>query len=125
MKPDIKGLTKLATELHKVKPVQFDMSEWWVEESCGTAGCIAGWAMKFFPHRFKKADGVTGDDGTTDYTVEHRRSGHQGSQAFATGFRISYDDAEYITFSTRTNTPKAAAKAIMTLVGKLRNEVKA
>jgi hypothetical protein len=125
MKPDIKGLTKLATELRKVKPAQFAMGEWWVEGSCGTTGCIAGWAMKFFPHRFRKADGETYEDGTTDYTVEHRRSGHQGSQAFATGFRISEDDAEYITFSTRTNTPEAAAKAIMVLVGKLRKKVKA
>ena len=125
MRPDIKGLTKLATELRRVKPAQFDMNEWWIEGSCGTSGCIAGWAMKFFPHRFKKADGVTHDDGTTDYTIKHRRSGYMGSQAFATGFRISEEDADHITFSTRTNTPKAAAQAIMMLVGKLRKEVKA
>ncbi len=124
MKPDIKGLTKLATELRKVKPTQFDMSEWWVEGSCGTSGCIAGWAMTVFPRRFTKADRYTHGDGTTNYVVEHRASGALGSEAFATGFRISLEEAEDITLSCRIHTPKAASKAIMDLVGQLRKQAK-
>ena len=119
MRPDIKGLVKLAGVIRRVNPKRFDMGHWWAETPCGTSGCIAGHASFIFPARFKRV----GKDG--DYEIMHTRSGETGSSAFAKGFRITEAQAEHITLGNLYRTPKIAAKEIMALVGKLRKEVKA
>lgn len=133
MKPDLAGLTKLAQELRKVPPKQFDMKTWWRKSPCGTTGCIAGYAAAFFPSRFRKLkDDLYTDDERhiEEYEVECRRTGRTGSEAFADGFRISEEDAESITlpynseYFTIIKTPKQAAKRVMALVGRLKKEGK-
>ena len=124
MKPDIKGLTKLAQHIRRVPKKQFDIGTWvTTKPSCGTVGCIAGWAATVFPSRFKKVlDFTYNDSGGTDYCIVHKSSGLEGEYAFARGFRISDRDAVELTlekFSTK-RTPKKAANAIMKLVAKLK-----
>lgn len=125
MKPDIKGLEKLAQVLRRVPKKQFDIGTWLDETPCGTKGCIAGWAALTFPHRFKKVYyGYT--EGGRTYDVVHRASGKPAEVGFANAFRISYDDAEDLTLGnmSKKRTPKAAAKAVMALVGRLRKSLK-
>lgn len=132
MKPDIKGLTKLAQRLRRVPRKQFDMNQWWKKTPCGTAGCIAGWAATVFPHRFKKVDEYIAYNDSThsydskSYEVEHRSSGAHGEEAFANGFHIPLAYAENLTLEglSRKRTPEKAAKAVMALVGKLKKEMK-
>ena len=129
MKPDLAGLTKLAQELSKVPPKEFDMGTWWSKSSCGTAGCIAGYAATYFPSRFKKVvDTDFASEGLTEYQVIHRRTGRHGSEAFADGFHISEEDAEELTLplwkdKPEPKTPKQAAKRVMALVGRLKKEL--
>lgn len=134
MKADIKGLTKLANVLKRLPRKQFDMETWWKKTPCGTAGCIAGWAATVFPSRFKRVDGYPMYNETngsmtdiTGYDIQHRSSGARGEMAFANAFRISEEDAENLTLEDMSTkrTPKAAAKAVMLLVGKLKKELKA
>ena len=127
MKPDLKGLTKLARVLRGVPKKQFDMGDWYQETPCGTKGCIAGWAAMVFPYRFKKDYPYTHDDGNiTSYDVIHRASGEGGEVGFAKAFRISEEDAEDLTLGnmSKKRTPKAAAKAVMALVGRLKKSLK-
>lgn len=127
MKPDIAGLTKLAQVLRRVPKKNFDMGDWLIKEpSCGTVGCIAGWAAITFPHRFKKEIQWDDGEGNIDYNIIHRRSETVGSEAFANGFNISHEDAADLTLhrpSTKS-TPKDAAKQVMLLVGRLKKEMK-
>ena len=124
MKPDIKGLTKLAQRIRRVPKKQFNINEWLVKgPHCGTAGCIAGWAAITFPHRFRKVRGFVGElSNITDYYIEHRSSGLGDEYGFAKGFNISEEDARELVlenFKTK-RTPKKAADAIMKLVTKLK-----
>lgn len=128
MKPDLKGLTKLAKAIEKAPRERFDIGTWLeTRPSCGTVGCIAGWAAMVFPHRFQKTNAFHDPDlNITEYTVTHRASGETGPYAFARGFKISDYDAERLTSTnlTRKRTPKQAAQAIMSLVGRLRKQAK-
>ena len=119
MKPDIKGLTKLANRLEKVPRKQFDMDHWWVENECGTKGCILGWAAQVFPHRFTKHKAISFSSGKV-YEIEHKRTNVCGSHAFAEGFRIDIDQAQDITLAANIATPHQAAKQIRVLIGKLK-----
>ena len=123
MKPDIKGLTKLAQRIRRVPKKQFSIEEWLVEKPhCGTAGCIAGWASIIFPHRFRKVHGFKDEMNNKDYQIQHRSSGSTDEYGFAKGFRISEGDARALVlenFKTK-RTPKKAADAIMKLVTKLK-----
>jgi hypothetical protein len=122
MRPDIKGLTKLADKLREVPPRQFDFSTWWEKTPCGTVGCILGWAATFFPSRFKKeASNTFRSDSIKDYSIIHRQSGLDGHEGFAEGFHINEMDAYELVSSPHKSikTPKQAAKAVMVLVGKL------
>lgn len=134
MKPDLKGLLKLGRALKRVPRNQFDMTRWWEEVtdkndkgSCGTAGCIAGWAATVFPHRFKRVeiDTIQDDNGRMlkTYDVVHRSTGASGTDAFAAGFRISDEEAYKITDGgARHSTPKTAARAIFRLVARLKRQ---
>jgi hypothetical protein len=135
MKPDLKGLMKLGRYLQRVPRQQFNQGYWWSAKTgkkkseCGTTGCVAGHAVNAFPHRFKRSneDSWTDDDGTTyrEYGVEHRRTGLRGTEGFAAGFKLSFDDAYMITQAEADHqTPKAAAKAIFRLVDRLKQETK-
>lgn len=127
MKPDIAGLTKLAQVLRRVPKKNFDMRNWLMKEpSCGTVGCIAGWAAITFPHRFKQEVQWDDGNGNVDYNIIHRRSDTVGYEAFANGFKISYEDARDLTLqrSHTKVTPQAAAKQVMLLVGRLKKASK-
>lgn len=134
MKPDIKGLLKLGRFLKRLPRENFRQSIWFEEtkadkkEDCGTQGCVAGWAATLFPHRFKK---VANDDpwypqpDVTQYEIQHRSSETIGTEAFANGFRISIDDADRITDGgAHRNSPKVAARAIFSLVNRLKKAAK-
>ena len=127
MKPDIKGLEKLAALLKTVKPVQFDMGEWIVEDSCGTRACIMEHTVVAFPNRFAKTNIHTCksfDHGTAiEYGVKHKASDLHGEYAFAAGFRVSIDEANDIVYGREVSTPKEAAKKIMRLVGRLKEKM--
>lgn len=126
MKPDLKGLTKLAQHIKRVPRKQFDMEQWLTESPCGTTACIAGWAATIFPSRFRRVYNYTeeGEAPIKQYIIENRRTGSEGSEAFADGFHISLDDAEDLTMDWyfAYSTPAKAAKAIMALVHKLEKE---
>ena len=127
MKPDIKGLTKLARVLQHVPRKNFNIDAWLEKTgSCGTAGCIAGWAALTFPHRFKKTDEYITNDGRAFYEVVHKASGLRGEDGFAKAFKISEDAAKDLTLRNRDRkaTPKAAARAVMALVGRLKKVAK-
>jgi hypothetical protein len=134
VKPDIKGLLKLGRFLKRLPKQNFNQGYWWEEvkgetkESCGTTGCVAGWAATIFPHRFQKIvhDTVTTDDGTMSlYEVRHRSSQLEGADAFAQGFKIPYDEAHRITMAgAHRNSPKVAANAIFSLVNRLKKAAK-
>jgi hypothetical protein len=134
MKPDLKGLMELGRYLQRVPRNQFNQGYWWSAKTgkkkseCGTTGCVAGHAVDAFPHRFKRSDIETWTDdrdGLTykEYSVKHRRTGLSGTEGFAAGFRLSYEDAFMITEAEASHqTPKQAAKAIFTLVDRLKKE---
>jgi hypothetical protein len=134
VKPDIKGLLKLGRFLKRLPKQNFNQGHWFeetkseIKEDCGTTGCVAGWAATLFPHRFAKEtyDTFTSEDGTTVmYEIRHRRSGYDGADAFAMGFKIPYHEAERITNSeAHRNSPKVAANAIFKLVNRLKKAAK-
>lgn len=127
MKPDIKGLTKLARAIQHVPKKNFNIHDWLSKEpSCGTVGCIAGWAALTFPHRFRKDITYKDDNGLIEYDVVHRQSGEIGSSGFAKAFKITQEDAEELTLNNFSckRTPQAAAKAVMALVGRLKKSLK-
>ena len=134
MKPDIKGLLKLGRFLKRLPKDNFNQGLWFMEtkaerkEDCGTKGCVAGWAMTLFPHRFKKIaaeDFTEGSYGTIMFDVEHRRTGQQGTEAFAAGFKISGEEAHKITDGeAHRNSPKVAARNIFSLVKRLKRAAK-
>lgn len=132
MKPDIKGLMKLGRALRRVPKARFRQGHWWTKTfdedakgGCGTAGCVAGWAATLFPHRFRKVNEESIGKAELWYEVEHRSSGKTGTEAFARGFRIDYEDAEHITNGEASHqTPKRAAQAVFRLVNKLKKQMK-
>lgn len=128
MKADIKGLTKLARALAVTPRKNFAMGVWLEDgHDCGTKRCIAGQAALVFPHRFKKVgEWVDDQTGVKEYAVQHRASGYTGSFAFAKAFKITEEQAEELTMEglSHKSTPKAAAKAVMALVDKLKKAMK-
>lgn len=126
MKPDLKGLTKLAEYLCTVPAKEFNMRDWKLESPCGTTACIAGHAATLFPRRFQLFCSAPEDAEYKDYWFSHRVSGVGGSKGFATGFRISHEDALDLTISKRSvgfTTPKQAARAVRKLVARLEREM--
>jgi hypothetical protein len=123
MKPDLKGLSKLAEHLANIPRKQFDMKEWFQQTPCGTKACIAGHAAMLFPHRLKHE--IIGYDREVSEWITNKRTGSYGDYAFADAFKISYDDAEALCYNIHVNTPKQAARAVMNLVVKLEREMKA
>ena len=122
MKPDIKGLEKLAAHLRTVPTKDFDMAEWILDTPCGTSACIAGHAALLFPTRFRKKV-VSKDDGYINYSVVHRQSGISGSEGFSRAFHLTLEDAEDLTMWSFYLTPKHAAAGITKLVKKLKLEM--
>ena len=122
MKPDIKGLEKLAVHLRTVPTKEFDMETWITDTPCGTSACIAGHAALLFPERFKRKI-VHKDDGYTSYSVVHRKSGISGSEGFGKAFNLMPKDAENLTIWGFYQTPKQAAAGVTKLVKKLKLEM--
>ena len=123
MKPDLKGLTKLAQHIRRVPKKQFDIHTWLTEDpTCGTAGCIAGWATMIFPRRFKKVFTWKDLNDSKYYSIKHIASDKREEEAFARGFHISEEDAEELTLGgcRAKRTPRQAANSIMKLVAKLK-----
>jgi len=125
VKPDIKGLTKLAGVLKRTSKKNFNMEAWWEKSKCGTSGCIAGYAAILFPHRFRTVYGYHNEiNNVTSYEIEHRRTGHTGEYAFADGFHIPLELASKLTLGSMRATPQQAAKRVMVLVDRLKKSLK-
>ncbi len=45
---NVQRISALIAHLEALPPERFDMSDWWYERLCGTAGCIAGHAVELF-----------------------------------------------------------------------------
>lgn len=121
MKPDIKGLTKLADHLMSVPRREFDMDEWVETTPCGMKACIAGHAALLFPHRMKHETKVNELDASS--WITHKRTERDGEYAFADAFKISDRDAEDLCYNVNVSTPKQAARAVRALVGRLEREM--
>ena len=125
MKPDIKGLEKLAAHLRQVPRKEFEVDTWFDETPCGTKACIAGHAALLFPSRLKRVMYEEWEN-SKYYEVTNRKTGTIDEIAFADAFRIDREDAIDLCLMhpNENSTPKKAAKAVDKLVAKLTKEMK-
>lgn len=120
----VRRLKQLASRLADLKSCNFDMSTWVSYETCGTVGCIAGYAASEVPKELRGETGVT--DGYKQHgRILNTRTGRYGYEAFADAFGLQDDVAYEVTHPDSSHrTPHQAHDVLVDLANRILEEDK-